>query len=143
MFQLRSHLASLHNGINSVTIDILSIINQVSVISSQKLKPALLNPSDLKLLFTKLENQLVSYPRSALPQWKGENIWYIYIYIYIYIYVHETYILHVVRHPVCCGAHPLVDKSLQFNLYRIHNILLVHQILRKSFKHSYVGQYGY
>ena len=34
MFQLRSHLATLCNGINSVKIDILSILIQVLVISS-------------------------------------------------------------------------------------------------------------
>ena len=56
MLQLRSHLATHCNGINSVRIDILLILNQVLVISSQKLKPALLNPLDLKLLLTKLEN---------------------------------------------------------------------------------------
>ena len=78
MFQLRSHLATLHNGINSIKIDILSILNQILVISSQKLKPALLNPLDLKSLLTKLETQQVSHPRFALPQWNGENIWYMY-----------------------------------------------------------------
>ena len=75
MFQLRSHLATLWNNIDSVRIGNLSILNQVSVISSQNLNPALLNPSDFKLLFTKLENQLVSHCRLVLPQWQGENIW--------------------------------------------------------------------
>ena len=70
MFQLRSHLATLCNGINSVRIDILSILNQVLVISPQKLKHALLNPLDLKPLLTELQNQLVSYPRLTLPQWE-------------------------------------------------------------------------
>ena len=70
MFQLRSHLVTLQSGINSVRIDILSILYQVLVISSEKLKPALLNPSDLKLLLTKLENQVISHPRLALPQWE-------------------------------------------------------------------------
>ena len=51
MFQLRGHLVTLQSGINSVRLDILSILDQVSVISSQKLKLALLNPSKLKLLF--------------------------------------------------------------------------------------------
>ena len=59
MFQLRSHLAILHNGTNSVIIDILSILYQVLVISSQKLKLALLNPLDLKSLLTKLKTHLV------------------------------------------------------------------------------------
>ena len=66
MFQLRSHLATLCNGINSVRIDTILILNQVSVISLQKLKPALLNPPDLMSLLTKLESQLVSHPRLAL-----------------------------------------------------------------------------
>ena len=63
----------LHNGIHSVKIDILSILNQVSVISSQKLTSALLNPLDLISLMIKLETQLVSYTRLALPQWNGKT----------------------------------------------------------------------
>ena len=78
MFQLRSHLATLHNEINLVRIDILSIVNQVLVISLQKLKPALLKQSDLKSLLTKLENLLVLHPRLALSQREGEIIWYMY-----------------------------------------------------------------
>ena len=35
----------------------------------------------------------------------------------------------------------LVDKSLQFNLYMIHNIALVHLILKKSFKYSIQEEY--
>ena len=77
-FQFRSCLATLCNGINSVKIDILSILDQVSIISSQKLKPVLLYPLDLKSLLTKLETQLVSHPRLALPQWNCANIWYMY-----------------------------------------------------------------
>ena len=36
---------------------------------------------------------------------------------------------------------PLVDKSLQFNLYRIHNIPLVHPILKNSFRYSIQEEY--
>ena len=78
MFQLSSHLVTLQSGIYSVRIDILPILNQVSIISSQMLKPALLNPADLKLLLTKLENQLVSHPQLALPQLEEKDIWYMY-----------------------------------------------------------------
>ena len=37
MLQLRSHLATLHNRIKSLRINILSKVNQISIISSQKL----------------------------------------------------------------------------------------------------------
>ena len=78
MFHLKCHLATLHKSVNSDQIDIISFLGQVSIISSQKLKPVLLNFLDLKSLLTKLESQLISHPRLALPQWNGENIWYMY-----------------------------------------------------------------
>ena len=36
---------------------------------------------------------------------------------------------------------PLVDKSLQFHLFRIHNIPLVHPVLKKSFRYSIQEEY--
>ena len=36
---------------------------------------------------------------------------------------------------------PLVGKSLQFHLFRIHNIPLVHQVLKKSFRYSIQEEY--
>ena len=36
---------------------------------------------------------------------------------------------------------PLVDKSLHFNLDRIHNIPLVHPILKKPFRYSIQEEY--
>ena len=36
---------------------------------------------------------------------------------------------------------PQVDRSLQFHLFRIHNIPLVHPILKKSFRHATEEEY--
>ena len=68
MFQLISHIPVLQNGIQSVRIDILSILNQVSVISSRKLTSTLLNALDLISILNKLEAQLASHPQLALPK---------------------------------------------------------------------------
>ena len=75
---LKHHLATPCSWINSVKIDILSILDQVSIISSQNLKLVFLYLLYLKSLLIKLETQLVSQPSSALPQWNDENIWYMY-----------------------------------------------------------------
>ena len=115
MFQLRSILATLCNRIKSVRIDILSTLNQVSIISSQKPKLALLNPSDLKVLLTKVEKQLVSHPRLALPQWEGESICYMYKFMKRQSFMLSD-TLYVMLHI------SLADKSYQFNLYKIHSI---------------------
>ena len=123
MFQLKSHLATRHNGIHSLKIDLLSFINQHSIKSSQKHIPALLNPLDLISLLIKLETQLVSHPRLVLPEWNGENKWYMYKFMKLrsFMMLDTPYvILHI----------PLVDKSLQFHLFRIHNIPLVHPVLK-------------
>ena len=110
------------------------MLDQVSVISSQKLKPTLLNPSDLKLLLAYLEGQLVSYSHLALPQWEGDNLWYMYKFIKLQSFMFSD-TLQVVLHI------PLVKKSLQFNLYRLHNIPLVYPVLKKSFKYSIQEEY--
>ena len=134
MFQLRNHSVTLQGGMNSVRIDLLSILDHVLVISSQKLKPTLLNPSDFKLLLTKLKSQLVLHPQLALPQWKGENIWYMYklMKLQSFMLLDTLYIvLHIL----------LVNKSLQFNLYRKHNTPLLHPVLEKLFKYSIQEEY--
>ena len=69
---------NLCKRINSLRINILSIINQHFVIDSLKLTPALLNSLDLKSILIKLETKLVSHPRLPLPAWHNENIWYMY-----------------------------------------------------------------
>ena len=68
----------------------------------------------------------MSYPHLALPQWKGEDIWYMYKSMKLQSFMLSA-TLYVVLHI------PLVDKSLQFKLYRIHNIPLVHPILKEIF----------
>ena len=45
----------------------MSILDQVSVISSEKHKPTLCHPTDLKHLLAKIEDQLKSHPCLALP----------------------------------------------------------------------------
>ena len=115
MFQLRSYLVMLCNRIHSIRIDILSILNPVSVTSSQKLTPTLLHPLDLISLQNKLEAQLLSHPRLALPEWNSENIWYMYKFMKLQLFMMSN-TLYIVLHI------PLVEKLLQFYLFRIHNI---------------------
>ena len=105
MFQLRSHLSTLHHGINSVKIDILSILDQVSIISWQKLKPVLCNQLDLKSVLTKLEIQPVLSPRLVLPQWNSENIWFMFKFMKLQSFMMSD-TLYVILYI------PLVDKSL-------------------------------
>ena len=134
MFQLRSCLTTLHNGIHCLKIDILSILNQMSVICSQKLTLALLNPLDLTSLIIRLEAKIISHPRLALPEWDGENIWYMYKLMKLQSFMMSD-TLYVVLHI------PLIDKSLQFHFFRIHNIPLVHLTLQKSFQYAIQEEY--
>ena len=134
MFQLKSCLATLHTWIHSVDIDILSILNQVSVISSQKLSPALLSPLDLISLLIKLKTQMVSHPRLPLPQWNGENIWYKYRFMKLQSFMISN-ILYVIPHI------PWVDKSLQFHPCKTHNKPLVHLVLKESLRNSIQEEY--
>ena len=132
MFQLRSHLVTLCNGINSIKIGILSILDQFSLISSQKLKLTLLNALDLKALLTKLETQLVLHPRLALPQWNGEYIWCMYKFMKFQSFMMSD-TLYILLH-----FQRLINHC---SLISIEYISLVHLILKKSFRYSVQEEY--
>ena len=105
MFQLRSHVATLCNGINLVKIYILSILDQVLIISPQKLKHVLPNPLDLKSLLTKFRNPASFAPKvSPTTVEQSKHL--------VHVQVHETQIIYDVRHLICHVIYPLVDKSL-------------------------------
>ena len=87
MVQQRSTVATLCNGLHSFRVNILSIVNQISIISSQKLALALLSPCDLTTLPIKLESKLVSHPRLALPAYHGENILYMYKFMKLQFFI--------------------------------------------------------
>ena len=129
LFQLRSYLVSLCDGLTFLSISILSIINQILIRSSQKLAQVLLNPLDLTSLLIKLETKLVSYPRLALHAWHSENIWYMYKFMKLQSFIISD-TLYAVSHIL------LVDKSLQFHLFQIHNIPLFHLTLQKLFQYT-------
>ena len=129
MFQLRSHLATLCNGIHSLKVDILSFLNQISVIHSQKSTPTLLNSLDLTSLLIKLEAKLILHLRLALPAWDSKQIWYMHKFMKLQSFMMSD-TLYVVLHT------PLIDKSLHFYIFRIHNIPLVQLTLQKSFQYA-------
>ena len=85
-------------------------------------------------LHTKLETKLVSHLRLTLSAWHGENIWYMYNFMKFqsFMLLDTLYaVLHI----------PLVDKSLQFHLFRIYNIPLVHTTCQKSFQYTVKEEY--
>ena len=80
-----------------------------------KITSTLLNPLDLISLLNKLEVQLVSHSRLVLPGWNGKNFWYMYKFMKLGSFMMSN-TLYIVLHI------PFIDKSLQFHLFRIHNI---------------------
>ena len=76
----------------------------------------------------------MSHPQLALPEWNDKNIWYMSKFMKLQPFI-MTNTLYVVLHI------PLVDKSPQFYLFRIHNMPLVHPIIKKSFKYIIQEEY--
>ena len=76
----------------------------------------------------------MSQPKLALPVWHDESIWY----MYKFMKLHSI----IISNTLCAVLHiPLADKSLQFHLFRIHNIPLVHPTLQKSFQYTIHEEY--
>ena len=135
LFQLRSHLVTLHNGLNPLRINV-SFFNNKSSLRDQftGTNHIPIKPHDLTSLPTKLEVKLISYPQLPLPVWYSENIWYMYKFMKLQLFIVSN-TLYTVLHM------PLVHKSLQFHLFRIHNIPIVHVMLKKSFQFNIQEEY--
>ena len=74
------------------------------------------------------------HPGLALSEWNTENILYMYKFVTLQSFMMSN-TLYVVLHI------PLLDKSIQFHLFRILNIPLSHPNLKKSFRYSIQKEY--
>ena len=73
--------------------------------------------------------RLVANPKLALPVDKNANIWAYYQFLKIDSFVHRDMLIVVL-------ILPLVDKDLQFDLFKAHSLPLLHPKLKKFFTYD-------
>ena len=109
-------LARLQTGTVSIENNIDKIFEYLRIMSSHKATSAVIPPVALRKLLVKIENHMRSNPRLKLPyDPRAGGIWKYYSVIKITPIVMDKMLVILMTIPV-------LDKSLELNIYQVHNL---------------------
>ena len=134
MLQVRNRLDMLRDGLNNMKTDLHKINEYMTSLATHKVTPNLISPYDLRNILTDVENKLKANPKLKLPVAKEADIWSYYQFMKIEAFVEQDKLIVIL-------ALPLIDKDLQFDLFRAHNLPLLHPEMRKLFSYELESPY--
>ena len=92
------------------------------VLASQESNPMIIPPDILKIILHKIEKDIKSHARLKLCEDPETNIWYYYRTVKLTPIILNNYLMLIL-------TVPLVDQSLHMDLYKVHNLPMLHPIL--------------
>ena len=114
--------------------DTKSLFKYMSALASQELNPMIIPPDILKNILHKIETDIKSHARLKLCEDPETNIWSYYRTIKLTPIVLEYYLMLIL-------TVPLVDQSLHMNLYKVHNLTMLHLTLHVHAQYEIEGSY--
>ena len=124
------HAHRLRVAIDALKADINNFEQYLMMLSSGKLNPALINPTQLKNELISIQKQLP--PTIRLPQDPLENVWHYYKYLTVNYMPHVEKIIMLIKIP-------LVDNHSLLGLYKVYNLPVLNPGLGKSVKYNLEG----
>ena len=103
-------------------------------LASQELNPMIAPPDILKRILHKMEEDIKSNARLKLCEDPETNIWSYYRIVKLTHIVLQDYLMLIL-------TVPLVDQSLQMNLYKVHNLPMLHPTLNVHVQYELEGTY--
>ena len=104
------------------------------VLASQELNPLSIPPDILKIILHKIEKDIKSHTRLKLCEDPETNIWSHYGMVKFTPIVLDDYLMLVL-------TVPLVDQSLHMDLYKVHNLPMLHPTLHVYAQFEVDGSY--
>ena len=127
IYRVYTSLYALHG-------DVDSLFEYMRVLATQELNPAIILPDVLKTILHRIENDIKSNARLKLCEDPNTNIWSYYGTIKLTPIVLQDYLMLIL-------TVPLVDQTLQMNLYRVHNLPMLHPTLQMHVQYEIEGPY--
>ena len=103
-------------------------------LASQELNPMIFPPDILKRILHKIEEDIKSNARLKLCKDPETNIWSYYRTVKLTPIVTQDYLMLIL-------TVSLVDQSLQMNLYKVHNLPMLHPTLNVHAQYALQGTY--
>ena len=109
----------LHTSLYALWGDTESLFKYMRVLASQELNPLIIPPDILKIILHKIEKDIKSHARLKLCEDPETNIWSYYRTVKLTPIVLDDYLMLIL-------TVPLVDQSLHMDLYKLHNLPMLH-----------------
>ena len=128
--EARIHFERLKGSIQTLKDDINRFNQILTMLTSGKLSPSLINPTHLQIELESIQKQLP--PTITLPEDPTQNIWHYYKYLTLNYIPLEDKIIMLVKIP-------LVDNQSALSLYKIYNLPVYNPKIDKSLKYNIEG----
>ncbi|MCG8621088.1 MAG: hypothetical protein MJE68_03665, partial [Proteobacteria bacterium] len=131
---VRSTVSRLMLGLTTLRQNVEGIYEFMRVLATHKVNPVMITPYTLRLLLDKVKEDMKRNPRLRLPEDPNQNIWSYYSLMRVTPVVMENFLAIIL-------TIPLVDISLQMNVYKVHNLPTLHPELKVQFTYELEGKY--
>ena len=131
-FQTRIY--RVHTSLYALWGDTESLFEYMRVLASQQLNPMIIPPDILKKILHKIEEDIKSHSRPKLCEDPETNIWSYYGTIKLTPIVLEDYLMLIL-------TVSLIDQLLHMNLYKVHNLPMLHPTLHGHVQYEVEGSY--
>ena len=124
----------VHTSLYALRGDTKSLYEYMRALASQELNLMIIPPDILKKILHKIEEDIKSNSRLKLCEDPETNIWSYYGTVKLTPIVLQDYLMLIL-------TVPLVDQSLQMNLYKVHNLPMLHPTLNVHVQYELEGTY--
>ena len=130
----QSRILRVHSSLYALRGDVNSLYEYMRALTSQELNPMIIPPDILKKILHKIIEDIKSNARLKLCEDPETNIWSYYRTVKLTPIVLQDYLMLIL-------TVPLVDHSLQMNLYKVHNLPMLHPTLNVHAQYELEGTY--
>ena len=130
----QSRIFRVHSSLYAIRGDVDSLYEYMRAVASLELNPMIVPPDILKKILHKIIDDIKSNARLRLCKDPETNIWSYYGTVKLTPIVLQDYLMLIL-------TVPLVDQSLQMNLYKVHNLPMLHPTLNVHAQYELEGTY--
>ena len=134
LHHFQTKIYRVHTSLYALQGDTDSLFEYMRILASQELNPMIIPPDILKTILHKIEEDIKSNARLKLCENPETNIWSYYGTVKLTPIVLQDYLMLIL-------TVPLVDHSLHMNLYKVHNLPMLHPTLNVHVQYELEGPY--
>ena len=124
----------IYTAVYALKEDINALYEYMRVLSTQQLNPLIIPPDMLCYVLEQVKDGIRSNARLMLSEDPTQNIWTYYNIIKVIPIVMDDYLMVIL-------LIPLIDSSLDVNLYKVHNFPMLHPNLQIQVEYQFEGAY--